>query len=45
MNLDIWLLYVFTVLAFMSTPGPSHLLMLPNSLSNGFAQINRYRGG
>lgn len=31
-----WLLYIGTVLIFMSTPGPSHLLMLSVSMSNGF---------
>lgn len=36
MTIDNWLLYVGTVLLFMSTPGPSHLLMLSVSLSNGF---------
>lgn len=36
MNIAIWLLYLGTVLAFMSTPGPSHILMLSNSLGNGF---------
>ena len=36
MPIEIWLLYVTTVLAFMSTPGPSHLLMLSNSLNHGF---------
>lgn len=36
MTTDTWLLYVGTVLIFMSTPGPSHLLMLSVSLSNGF---------
>lgn len=36
MTLEIWLLYVTTVLAFMSTPGPSHLLMLSNSMVHGF---------
>ncbi len=36
MTFEIWLLYCLTVLAFMSTPGPSHLLMLSNSLGNGF---------
>ncbi len=36
MATDTWLLYVGTVLIFMSTPGPSHLLMLSVSLSNGF---------
>lgn len=36
MPIDTWLLYVTTILAFMSTPGPSHLLMLSNSMSHGF---------
>ncbi len=36
MNAELWLAYVTTVLILMSTPGPSHLLMLANSLSNGF---------
>ncbi|MEO1247274.1 MAG: LysE family translocator [Pseudomonadota bacterium] len=36
MTTDTWLLYVSTVLVFMSTPGPSHLLMLSASMSNGF---------
>lgn len=36
MTLEIWLLYVTTVLAFMATPGPSHLLMLSNAMSHGF---------
>jgi len=36
MTTDTWLLYIGTVLIFMSTPGPSHLLMLSVSMSNGF---------
>jgi len=36
MTTNTWLLYVGTVLIFMSTPGPSHLLMLSVSMSNGF---------
>ena len=36
MSLDYWLAYVLTVLVLMSTPGPSHLLMLSNSLRHGF---------
>lgn len=36
MTFDVWLLYVGTVLLFMSTPGPSHLLMISVSMSNGF---------
>ena len=33
---ELWLTYLATVLLLMSTPGPSHLLMLSNSLSTGF---------
>ena len=36
MGLDLWLLYIGTVLILMSTPGPSQLLMLSNSISGGF---------
>ncbi|NSX54148.1 LysE family translocator [Parasulfitobacter algicola] len=36
MNFDIWMIYVGTVFAFMVTPGPSHLLMLSNSMTHGF---------
>ena len=36
MSFDIWLTYLATVLAFMITPGPSHLLMLSNSMTHGF---------
>ncbi len=36
MTFEIWILYVGTVLLYMSTPGPSHLLMLSVSISNGF---------
>jgi threonine/homoserine/homoserine lactone efflux protein len=36
MTVTLWLAYTTTLLVFMSTPGPSHLLMLSNSLSNGF---------
>lgn len=35
MTLETWLAYVATVLALMSTPGPSQLLMLSNSATNG----------
>ncbi len=38
MSIEAWLLYVGTVLIFMSTPGPSHLLMLSVSMSNGFGR-------
>lgn len=36
MTLEIWILYLTTVLVLMSTPGPSHLLMLSNSMAHGF---------
>lgn len=36
MSFDIWALYVATVFLFMLTPGPSHLLMLSNSMRHGF---------
>lgn len=36
MTLDIWLTYILTVLLLMSTPGPSQILMLSNSMSHGF---------
>ncbi len=36
MTIDTWLIYLGTILLFMSTPGPSHLLMISVSMSNGF---------
>ena len=36
MTVEVWLLYVGTILLFMSTPGPSHMLMISVSMSNGF---------
>ncbi len=36
MTIETWLLYVAAVAAMMSTPGPSQLLMLSNSLAHGF---------
>ena len=36
MTFEVWIIYVATVLAFMSTPGPSQLLMLSNSGTHGF---------
>ena len=36
MTLTTWTLFVGTVLLMMSTPGPSHLLMLSTSATNGF---------
>ncbi|MCK5934001.1 MAG: LysE family translocator [Fulvimarina manganoxydans] len=35
MSMNVWLIYVATVLALMSTPGPSQLLMLANSGAHG----------
>jgi len=36
MQLELWVAYVLAILVMMSTPGPSHLLMLSNSLAHGF---------
>lgn len=36
MQFEVWSLFLATVLLFMLTPGPSHILMLSNSVSNGF---------
>ena len=36
MTIEIWTIYAATVLALMSTPGPSQLLMLSNSGTHGF---------
>ncbi len=36
MSIETWLFYVTTIVVMMSTPGPSHLLMLSNSISSGF---------
>ena len=36
MTYELWLAYTTTLVIYMSTPGPSHLLMLSNSLSSGF---------
>lgn len=38
MDLQTWGLYVLTVLALMSTPGTSQLLMLSNSATHGFKE-------
>lgn len=38
MLIETWLTYVATVLVLMSTPGPSQLLMLSNSATNGFGR-------
>jgi len=44
-TLDIWFVYVATVLVFMATPGPSHLLMLSNSLASGFKRSTATAAG
>lgn len=36
MSLELWITYLGTILVLMVTPGPSQLLMLSNSLGNGF---------
>ncbi len=36
MTLPIWITYVLAVLLLMSSPGPSQLLMMSNSMANGF---------
>jgi len=36
MTLETWLMYLGTILVFMSTPGPSQLLIISISMSNGF---------
>ncbi len=36
MTLNLWIAYSTTLVIYMSTPGPSHLLMLSNSLGSGF---------
>ena len=36
MPLETWLLFAGTVILFMATPGPSHLLMFGNALGAGF---------
>lgn len=38
MSAEVWLTYVAAVLLLMSTPGPSQLLMLSNSVANGFGR-------
>lgn len=36
MQLQWWIAYVTTILILMSTPGPSQILMLSNSMTHGF---------
>lgn len=45
MTIEIWAVYAATVLVFMSTPGPSHILMLSNSIQNGFSRSTATAAG
>ncbi|HCQ64617.1 MAG TPA: LysE family translocator [Rhodobacteraceae bacterium] len=45
MSFDVWVTFVAAVLVLMSTPGPSHLLMLSNSAANGFGRALFTAGG
>lgn len=45
MTVETWLLYVGAVLLLMSTPGPSQLLILSNSLSSGFSRSTMTAAG
>ena len=45
MGVQEWLVFVGTVLVFMSTPGPSQLLMLSNSIGSGFRRSLFTAGG
>ncbi|MEP3891491.1 MAG: LysE family translocator [Hellea sp.] len=45
MTFATWTFFVGTVLLMMSTPGPSHLLMLSTSASNGFKRSLATAGG
>lgn len=45
MLVETWIAYLFTVLALMSTPGPSHLLMLSNSMTHGFRRSTATAAG
>lgn len=45
MTIENWLSYVAAVLLLMSTPGPSQLLMMSNSMANGFRRSLATAGG
>ena len=45
MSFDVWVTFVAAVFLLMSTPGPSHLLMLSNSAANGFGRALFTAGG
>ena len=36
MSMEVWLTYLGVIMLFMSTPGPSHLLMISVGMKNGF---------
>jgi len=44
-TLEFWLAYVATVLVLMVAPGPSHLLMLANSIGHGFRRATLTAAG
>ena len=45
MSAETWFTYVAAVMLLMSTPGPSQLLMMSNSMSNGFGRALATAGG
>lgn len=45
MTTEIWTLYVAAVIALMSTPGPSQLLMLSNTGAHGLRRVCFFYGG
>lgn len=45
MTMETWSLFVGTVLLLMSTPGPSQLLILSNTLSSGFPRSTMTAAG
>lgn len=45
MSWALWTAYAGAVLAMMSTPGPSQLLMMSNSMANGFARATATAAG
>ena len=40
MNFETWILFILAVLALMSSPGPSQILMLSNSATYGFKKAS-----
>ncbi|MBK0400911.1 LysE family translocator [Limibaculum sp. M0105] len=45
MSFEVWSVYVATVLLLMSTPGPSHLLMISTAMANGFRRSTATAAG